>query len=174
MVENIQQAANFTRVRSYADPSRIVVGKDIVQNNLVARSLSRRSFAFSLVPQLVFFGEALLKAVVGRRKGSDLALGGAMVASMNGDGFTEVFLDDGLKLVRLGEIKSSKGDVGGLNAALQGRVVVGLKVGHIVRFVARLEEGVGLGGFCFTGISEKGVLPGDGAVASLFSPVTLI
>lgn len=55
VVQNCQNAANLTRVAGDADPSVVVVRKDIVNDNLATRNLVGRSLALVLVtaPQQV-------------------------------------------------------------------------------------------------------------------------
>lgn len=66
----------------------------------------------------------------------DLGFGRTAVAGVDADALTEEFLDSGLEGVRVRQVEGGKGDIGGLNASLERRAVVRLKVRQLLLFEA--------------------------------------
>lgn len=171
VVQHGEDGANLARVAGDAEPGVVVVGEDVVDDNLAAGDLVSRGLALVLgaLPELVILGEARLELEVGS-KSVDLSLGGAAVAGVDADALTEKLLDGGLEGVR--QLQAAKGELGRLEASSERRAVVRLKVGETVG-EARLEVGIGLCGLRNAVVGQLGVRPGSGAVAILLSPVAL-
>lgn len=120
-----------------ADPGVVIVRKDIVHYGLATCDLMGRGLALVLVtsPQQVVLRKALLKQEM-RRECVDLSLGRAAVAGVDADALTEELLDSGLEGVRVRQVEGGKGNIGRLNASLERRAVVGLKVRQLLLFEA--------------------------------------
>lgn len=63
--EYIQQAADLSRVAGDADPGRVVIREDVIQNLLAARQLVVRGLPLGAAPELIALREALLEGEVG-------------------------------------------------------------------------------------------------------------
>lgn len=174
MVQHREDGGNLARVAGDADPGVVVVGKDVVNDDPAAGDLVGCGLALVQVaaPQEVRLGEALLKLEVGGI-GVDLRLGGAAVAGVDADALAEELLDGGLEGARARQVQAGKGDVGSLQASLEGRAVVGLEVRQLLLLEARLVVGVGLVCLDKAVGGQLRIRPDGSAVAILLAPVAL-
>lgn len=119
MPEYIQQAADLSRVAGDADPGRVVIREDVIQNLLAARQLVVRGLPLGAAPELIALREALLEGEVGNGR-MDVRLARAAIACMDADAFAKELLDDRLERSVMGRLNTAESQLSRGSASGQG------------------------------------------------------
>ena len=123
MAEYEEGTGDFAAVRSDRDPCMVIRGEDLVEPFLRASILGVGCFGRDAVPEFVVFCETRLDDE-GWEVLFDVRLAAAVVTRMDGDAFSQQFLDRWDERVVHRNIEAGESDVGGLKTSCQRRCVV--------------------------------------------------